>query len=145
MPSQFVWIGITAGIFCVGLITGVGLYEGSMNTDNMSMQNPQMKMNDLDFKEQMMDMIDLDDVLNDPQKQQQMMEVMMKNQPQMQKLIMINMQDFDQMQMMEDMMEDMMERMKTDPELEKAMMEHMDKMSSSGETMIDSMMNQGVK
>jgi hypothetical protein len=39
----------------------------------------------------------------------------------------------------------MMERMKTDPELEKAMMGHMDKMSSSGETMIDSMMNQGVK
>ncbi len=70
-----------------------------------------------------------------------MMDVMMKNQLQMQKLIMINMQDSDQMKMMEGMMADMMERMKTDPELEEIMIEHMNKMNSSKEKMMDSMMN----
>jgi len=36
------------------------------------------------------------------------------------------MHDSNQIQLMEDMMDDMMERMKTDPELKQAMMEHMD-------------------
>ncbi|MEK0329476.1 MAG: 3D domain-containing protein, partial [Nitrosopumilus sp.] len=61
-----------------------------------------------------------------------------------QEMIMSTMQDSDQMQMMEDMMADMMERMQTDPELEQAMMEHMDRMKLSRDVMMgtdDSMMN----
>ena len=62
-----------------------------------------------------------------------------------QEMIMSTMQDSDQIQMMEDMMEDMMERMQTDPELEQAMMEHMERMKSSGDVMMsandDSMMH----
>jgi len=62
-----------------------------------------------------------------------------------QEMIMSTMQDSDQIQMMEDMMEDMMERMQDDPELEQAMMEHMDRMKASKEAMMnttdDQMMN----
>ena len=42
---------------------------------------------------------------------------------------------------MEDMVADMMERMQTDPELKQLMMEHMTKMSSSEENMMDSEMS----
>jgi len=38
-------------------------------------------------------------------------------------------------------MADMMERMKTDPELKQAMMEHMNRMSMPSEDMTDSEMN----
>jgi len=61
-----------------------------------------------------------------------------------QEMIMSTMKDSDQMQMMEDMMADMMQRMQTDPELEQAMMEHMDRMKASRDVMMgtdDSMMN----
>jgi hypothetical protein len=53
------------------------------------------------------------------------------------------MYDSDQMKMMEDMMANMMQRMKTEPKLEQAMMEHMDRMKLSRDAMMntDSMMN----
>ncbi len=67
---------------------------------------------------------------------------MMMNDPEMQKMIMTTMQDSNQIQLMEDMMDDMMERMKTDPELKQAMMEHMARMKSSRDAMMGSGMNQ---
>jgi len=57
----------------------------------------------------------------------------------MQEMIM-TMKDPDQMQMMEDMMADMTQRMQTDPELEQAMMEHLERMKSSQESMMKSSM-----
>ncbi len=52
-------------------------------------------------------------------------------------MIMIAMNDSNQMQMMEDMMTDMMERMQTDPVLEQAMIEHMDRMKTSRDAMMN--------
>jgi len=52
-------------------------------------------------------------------------------------MIMTTMYDSNQIQLMEDMMTDMMERMKTDPELEQAMMEHMERMKASRDAMMD--------
>ena len=75
---------------------------------------------------------------------QSFQEMMLDDSGAMQEMIMSTMQDSDQMQMMEDMMEDMMNRMQDDPELEQAMMEHMDRMKSSRDAMMgtdDSMMN----
>ena len=62
----------------------------------------------------------------------------------MQEMMLTTMQDSDQMQMMEDMMKNMMKRMQADPELKQAMMEHMDRMKASKESMMgtdDQMMN----
>ncbi len=76
--------------------------------------------------------------------QEMMMQVMEDDPNTMQEMIMSTMKDSDQMQMMEDMMADMMQRMQTDPELEQAMMEHMNRMKSSRDAMMgtdDSMMN----
>jgi len=70
-----------------------------------------------------------------PEAMKQMMNLM---NPEM---IMSTMSDSDQIQLMEDMMADMMERMQTDPELNQLMMEHMARMSSSGENMMDSEMS----
>jgi len=83
--------------------------------------------------------------LNDPDLRLQMIGHMPENPEAMeqvmklvnQEMIMSTMSDSDQMRMMEDMMEDMMERMQTDPELEQAMMEHMDRMKVSKEDMMD--------
>jgi len=63
----------------------------------------------------------------------------MMNDPEMQKMIMATMQDSNQIQLMEDMMADMMKRMQTDPELKQAMMEHMERMKSSGNDMMGNM------
>ncbi len=64
--------------------------------------------------------------------------VQMMNDPEMQKMIMTTMHDSNQIQLMEDMMADMVERMQDDPELEQAMMEHMEKMKFSDDSMMDS-------
>jgi len=61
---------------------------------------------------------------------------LMNSDIQSQEMIMATMNDSDQMQMMEAMMADMMQRMQTDPELEQAMMEHMDRMKASRDTMM---------
>lgn len=78
-------------------------------------------------------------MMNNPQQRQQMMNQMMEDQEFMQEMIM-NMKDFDQMQMMEDVMTDMTQRMQTDPELEQAMMEHLERMKSSQESVMRSSM-----
>jgi len=85
-------------------------------------------------------------MMNGPQAQQQMMQQMnqwMLDDPlTMQEMIMSTMQESDQIQMMEDMMEDLMQRMQNDPELEQAMMEHMERMKSSRDAMMgQEMMN----
>ncbi len=75
-------------------------------------------------------------MLEDPKLRLQMIGHMTENPEAMQMMmnmtnsdmIMATMHDSDQIQMMEDMMDDMMERMKTDPELKQAMMEHMERM-----------------
>ncbi len=95
----------------------------------------------------MMEMMSV--ILNDPDLRLQIVGHMPENPEVMeqvmklvnQEMIMSTMQDSDQIQMMEDMMADMMERMQTDPELKQAMMEHMARMSSSGDIMMDSEMN----
>lgn len=72
-------------------------------------------------------------------------EMMLDDSNTMQEMIMSTMQDSDQMQMMEDMMKDMMNRMQDDPELKQAMMEHMDRMKASKESMMgvdNTMMNE---
>jgi len=79
-------------------------------------------------------------MMNSTQTMNQWMNTMM-NEPEMQKMIMSNMLDSNQIQLMEDMMADMMERMKTDPELKQAMIEHMNRMSMPSEDMMDSEMN----
>ena len=78
-------------------------------------------------------------MMNSTQTMNQWMNMM--NEPEMQKMIMTNMLDSNQIQLMEDMMADMMERMKTDPELKQAMIEHMNRMSMPSEDMTDSEMN----
>ena len=74
--------------------------------------------------------------------QEWMMQMIEDDHNTIQEIIMSTMQDSDQMQMMEDMMEDMMERMQTDPELEQAMMKHMDRMKASRDAMMENMDNQ---
>jgi len=85
-------------------------------------------------------------MMNDPQVQQGMMQLMnqwMLDDPgAMQEMIMSTMPESDQIQLMEDMMEDLMQRMQNDPELEQAMMEHMERMKSSRDAMMgQEMMN----
>ena len=126
MVSQSIWIAIVIGVFFVG----VGLsYAHFANTyDPMS-----MKFHNQELFDQMMS--------NNPKMSQQWMDsgmmTTMMNDPEMQKMIMTTMYDSNQIQLMEDMMTDMMERMKTDPELEQAMMEHMERMKASRDAMMD--------
>ncbi len=133
MASQPIWIGIVIGVFFVGI--GVSYAHFANTYDPMS-----MKFQNQELFDQMMS--------NNPRMSQQwmdsdMMNTMM-NDPDMIKMIMATMHDSNQIQLMEDMMDDMMERMKTDPELKQAMMEHMERMKSSRDAMMgnttDSMM-----
>jgi len=95
----------------------------------------------------MMEMMSV--ILNDPDLRLQIIGHMPENPEAMeqvmklvnQEMIMSTMQDSDQMQMMEDMMADMMKRMQDDPELEQAMIEHMERMKSSRDTMTGNMDN----
>jgi len=126
MVSQPLWIVIVVGVFFVGI--GVSYAHFANTYDPMS-----MKFQNQELFDQMMS--------NNPKMSQMwmdsdMMNIMMNDQ-EMQKMIMSNMHDSNQMQMMEDMMANMMERMKTDPELEQTMMEHMDRMKASRNAMMN--------
>lgn len=125
MVSQPIWIAIVIGVFFVGI--GVSYAHFANTYDPMS-----MKFQNQELFDQMMS--------HNPKMSQQwmdsdMMNTMMNN-PEMQKMIMSTMHDPNQMQLMEDMMADMMVRMQTDPELEQAMMEHMDRMKASRDAMM---------
>ncbi len=132
MVSQPIWIAVVV----VALFIGIGAsYTHFANTyDPMS-----MKFHNQELFDQMMS--------HNPKMSQHWMDSDMMNaimnDPEMQKMIMTTMTDSNQMQMMEDMMADMMERMKTDPVLEQAMIEHMDQMKASRDAMMntDSMMD----
>jgi len=126
MVSQPIWIAIVIVTFFIGI--GVSYAHFANTYDPMS-----MKFHNQELFDQMMS--------NNPKMSQQwmdsdMMNIMM-NDPEMQKMIMTTMHDSNQIQLMEDMMDDMLERMQTDPELEQAMMEHMKKMKSSRDAMMD--------
>ncbi|MCH9042418.1 MAG: hypothetical protein IIB80_09735 [Thaumarchaeota archaeon] len=157
MVSQPIWIGIVIAAFVVGLgSTYLIFHTGSsdVNANFNMMENAQhaqemaaMMNANHDFTMEMMSVM-----IEDPALQLQMLGHLAENPEAMkqimnlvnQEMIMSTMQDSDQMQMMEDMMADMMERMQTDPELEQAMMEHMDRMKLSRDVMMgtdDSMMN----
>ena len=155
MLSQPIWIVIVIAAFFVGLgSTYLIFHTGSsdvnagfnMMGDNEHAQEMGVMMNkDHNFTMEMMSVM-----LEDPALQLQMVGHMAENPEAMkqimnlvnQEMIMSTMNDSDQIQLMEDMMADMMERMQTDPELKQLMMEHMARMSSSGDTMMDSeMMN----
>jgi len=114
--ESLVGIGIVVGLV-VGLGVGFGFSGSSSESENDS---------------QVLDM-------------QSVRQMMLDDPSAMQEMILTTMQDSDQMQMMEEMMEQMMEEMKSDPELKKAMMEHMDRMKASKEAMMgttdDQMMN----
>jgi len=131
MVSQAIWIAIVIGVFFVGI--GVSYAHFANTYDPMS-----MKFQNQELFDQMMS--------HNPKMSQQwmdsdMMNIMM-NDPEMQKMIMTTMHDSNQIQLMEDMMDDMMERMKTDPELEQVMLEHMERMKSSGDAMMENMDDQ---
>lgn len=76
MVSQSAWIGITIGVFFVGLLIGIGSFSGSMNMWNMPMQNQQTMgdndqlmhemMQDYDNREHMMGhLVEDNDLLED--------------------------------------------------------------------------------
>jgi len=155
MASQPIWIGIVIAAFVVGLGSTYLIFHtggSDVNADFNMMENAQhaqemavmMNMNH-DFTMEMMSVMIEDPTLQlqmighmteNPEAMKQMMNLMDKE------MIMFTMQDSDQIQMMEDMMDDMMQRMQDDPELEQAMMEHMERMQSSRDDMMgnDSMM-----
>ena len=155
MIGQPIWVVIVIASFFVGLgSTYLIFHTGSsdintgfnMMDDNEHAQEMGIMMNkDHNFTMEMMSVM-----LEDPALQLQIIGHVAENPEAMkqimklvnQEMIMSTMPDSDQIQMMEDMMADMMERMKTDPELKQAMMEHMARMSPSTENMMDSeMMN----
>lgn len=157
MVSQLIWIGIVIAAFVVGLGSTYLIFHtggSDVNANFIKMENAQhaqeiaMLMNENhNFTMEMMSVMIEDPTLQlqmighmaeNPEAMKQMMNLMDKE------MIMFTMTDSDQIQMMEDMMDDMMQRMQNDPELEQAMMEHMEQMKSSRDAMMgtdDSMMN----
>ncbi len=108
MISKELFIGIG---LVIGLAVGLGIGFGFSGTSESGSDS---KVLDMELFQQMM--------LDDPST--------------MQEMILSTMQNPDQMKMMEDMMKVMMNKMKDDPELKQAMMEHMDRMKSSKEAMM---------
>ena len=129
--SQPIWIAIVIVVFFVGIGLSYAHFANTYDPMSMKFQNQELF-------DQMMS--------NNPKMSQQWMDsgmmTTMMNDPEMQKMIMTTMYDSNQIQLMEDMMTDMMERMKTDPELEQAMMKHMDRMKASRDAMMENMDNQ---
>ncbi len=157
MINQSIWVGIVIAAFVVGLGSTYLIFHignSDVTADFNMMENTQhaqemavMMNKNHDFTMEMMSVM-----IEDPALQLQMIGHLAENPEAMkqimnlvnQEMIMSTMQDSDQMQMMEDMMADMMQRMQTDPELEQAMIEHMNRMKASRDAMMDtdnSMMN----
>ena len=151
MTRQVILIGIIIAAFFAGMgDTYLIFHTGSSDvnaTFNM-MENAQhaqemaIMMNaNHDFTMEMMSVM-----IEDPALQLQMIGHLAENPEAMKQImnlinkemIMSTMNDSDQMKLMEDMMADMMQRMQNDPQLEQAMMEHMEKMKFSDDSMMDS-------
>ena len=155
MINQSIWIGLVIVAFVVGLgSTYLIFHTGSsdVNANFNMMENAQhaQEMADLmntnhDFTMEMMSVM-----IEDPALQLQMIGHMAENPEAMKQMMTIfdkemiisTMQDSEQMKLMENMMADMMERMQNDPELEQAMMEHMNKMKASRDSMMGTMDDQ---
>lgn len=151
MTSQVILIGIVIAAFFAGMGgTYLIFHTGSsdVNSNFNMMENTQhaqemaIMMNaNHDFTMEMMSVM-----VEDPALQLQIIGHMAENPEAMKQImnlidkemIMSTMKDSDQMKLMEDMMADMMQRMQNDPQLEQAMMEHMEKMKFSNDSMIDS-------
>jgi len=151
MTRQVILIGIIIAAFFAGMGgTYLIFHTGSsdVNTTFNMMENAQhaqemaIMMNaNHDFTMEMMSVM-----IEDPALQLQMIGHMAENPEAMKQImnlinkemIMSTMNDSDQMKLMEDMMADMMQRMQNDPQLEQAMMEHMEKMKFSDDSMMDS-------
>ena len=114
MVSQPVWIGITIGVFFVGIGVSYAIFASTFDPmtmkfrnqdmfDQMMSQNPKMTqqwmdssmmqspqqmqqmMQDPQFRQQMMDQMNT--MMNDPEQRQQMMNMMMQNQEFMQDMM----------------------------------------------------------
>ena len=113
MVSQYVLIGIVAGVFIAGIGIGYAALQGNagpMNFGSMSPQHMQQAMQDTNFRQNMMD---------DPESMRQIHGMMMSNS-----------------QHMNQMMGPMMNTMMDDPEMRQQMMG----MMSQHNTMMQSMM-----
>lgn len=140
MANQYLWIGIAAGLFFVGLAGGYGIFSSTVSP-NMMFQNPQTIGNMMQ-NPQMMNQWN-QQMMNTQTGRQQMMTSMMQN-PQFMKEMM-NDPEFNR-QMMEIMRQDKqfaqstMTGMMNDPELRKQMMQNM----ASNQQFMQEMMAQGM-
>ena len=136
MVNKSILIAVVIGVFFAGIGVSYAYFANTYDPMSMKFQNQelfdQMMSNNPKMSQMWMD----SGMMNESQMQEQMMNMMKQNPQQMQQMIMNNMHDSDQMTMMEDMMADMMKRMQNDPELKQAMMEHMDRMKASRESMM---------
>ena len=129
MVNQYVWVGITVGVFVAGIGIGYAALQGSssmpgpMNFDNMSPQQMRDAMQDPDFRQNMMNQF-----RNNPQSMQNFMNPMM-NDPDLQPQMRGNMMQHSQF----------MQEMMNDPQ----MIEQMQEMMGSGMMMRGGMMGSG--
>ena len=129
MVNQYVWVGITVGVFVAGIGIGYAALQGSssmpgpMNFGNMSPQQMRDAMQDPDFRQNMMNQF-----RNNPQSMQNFMNPMM-NDPDLQPQMRGNMMQHSQF----------MQEMMNDPQ----MIEQMQEMMGSGMMMRGGMMGSG--
>ena len=136
MVSQYVWIGITVGVFVAGIGIGfAALQNSSLSPMGMSPQQMPELMSDPEFRQQMRDSMGqnrqfMQEMMQDSGNMQQMHSMMMENRQHMQR-----------------MMGPMMNTMMDDPEMRQQMMTHMmnnqGMMNMMGENMMmgNNMMN----
>jgi len=130
MVSQYVWIGITVGVFVAGIGIGfAALQNSSPSPMGMSPQQMPELMSDPEFRQQMRDSMGqnrqfMQEMMQDSGNMQQMHSMMMENR-----------------QHMQGMMGPMMNTMMDDPEMRQQMMTHM--MNNQG-MMTHMMNNQGM-
>ena len=136
MVSQYVWIGITVGVFVAGIGIGfAALQNSSPSPMGMSPQQMPELMSDPEFRQQMRDSMGqnrqfMQEMMQDSGNMQQMHSMMMENR-----------------QHMQGMMGPMMNTMMDDPEMRQQMMTHMmnnqGMMNMMGENMMmgNNMMN----
>jgi len=109
--NQYVWVGISVGVFIAGIGIGYAVFSPSFGPGNMMMQNQQMMQTMMQDPQQMQQMMQdpqfrqqmikhMSTMMNDPEQRQLMMNMMMQNQEFMQEM----MQDSQMMDMMKNMM-----------------------------------------
>ena len=132
MVSQYILIGIIAGVFLAGIGTGYGILQSSTNVTTPMMMNSQQ----------------MQQMMNDPQQMNQWMNSMMQNPDTMNQWMGNMMNDPQAMQQMHDMMMSnpqhmnqmmgpMMDSMMNDPDMQQQMMN----MMMDNQQMMNSMMN----